>query len=241
MAVSRRVLPGGSDGLRLSAPSPSLGVMTGPLAALDVVVVDVETTGWLADQAAITEIGAVRLNGGVLTGEFSSLIRPHGPIPPEITELTGITDEMVSGAPRASAALRAFLAFARDCVLVAHNAPFDVGFLAAACTASDLRWPSFAVIDTAVLARLLLGPEDVTDCKLSTLAGYFGARTAPCHRALADAKATADVLAGLIVLAASRRAGSQTLRYEAPVVAPQESVRGELVVSGGEQWSPQLS
>lgn len=185
--------------------------MTGPLAALDIVVVDVETTGWLADQAAITEIGAVRLSGGHLTGEFSSLIRPHGPIPPEIIELTGITDEMVSRAPSASPALRAFLSFARGCVLVAHNAPFDVGFLAAACAANDIRWPSFAVIDTAVLARLLLGPEDVTDCKLSTLAGYFGAQTAPCHRALADAKATAEVLAGLVALAAARRAGIHSM------------------------------
>jgi DNA polymerase III subunit epsilon len=185
--------------------------MTGPLAALDVVVVDVETTGWLADQAALTEIGAVRLSGGHVTGEFSSLIRPHGPIPPEITELTGITDDMVSRAPQASPALRAFLAFARGCVLVAHNAPFDVGFLAAACAASDIRWPSFAVIDTAVLARLLLGPQDVADCKLSTLARYFGAQTSPCHRALADAKATADVLTGLVALAASRRAGIGSL------------------------------
>ncbi len=185
--------------------------MTGPLATLDVVVVDVETTGWLADHAAITEIGAVRLSGGQVTGEFSSLIRPYCPIPPEITALTGITDEMVSRAPRAGPALRAFLAFARGCVLVAHNAPFDVGFLAAACTAAGIGWPAAAVIDTAVLSRLLLGPDDVPDCKLATLAGYFGTRAAPCHRALADAKATAEVLAGLLELVAARRAGARRL------------------------------
>jgi DNA polymerase III subunit epsilon len=182
----------------------------GSLAAYDLVVVDVETTGWLPGEAALTEIGAVRLSGGVLTGEFCSLVRPGGPIPPDICELTGITDAMVSRAPSAAAALRAFLAFAEDCVLVAHNAPFDLGFLTAACTASNIHWPPAATIDTAVLARLLLGPDDVPDCRLATLARYFRTGTAPCHRALADAKATADVLAGLLDLAAHGRPASAT-------------------------------
>jgi DNA polymerase-3 subunit epsilon len=182
----------------------------GSLAAYDLVVVDVETTGWLPGEAALTEIGAVRLSGGVLTGEFSSLVRPGGPIPADICELTGITDAMVSRAPSAAAALRAFLAFARDCVLVAHNAPFDLGFLTAACAASNIHWPPTATIDTAVLARLLLGPDDVPDCRLATLARYFRTGTAPCHRALADAKATADVLAGLLDLAAHGRPANAT-------------------------------
>jgi DNA polymerase III subunit epsilon len=181
----------------------------GSLAAYDLVVVDVETTGWLPDEAAITEIGAVRLNGGEITGEFSTLVRPGAPIPADICELTGITDAMVSRAPVTAAALQAFLAFAKGCVLVAHNAPFDLGFLTAACTASGIRWPARATIDTAVLARLLLGPEDVPDCRLATLAAYFGTRTAPCHRALADAKATADVLAGLLEIAAHGRPAAQ--------------------------------
>jgi DNA polymerase III subunit epsilon len=175
----------------------------GPLADLDLVVVDVETTGWLPGEAALTEIGAVRLSAGRVSGEFCSLVRPGGPIPPDITELTGITDEMVSRAPPAARALSGFLAFARNCVLVAHNAPFDVGFLTAACSALGIGWPRPAVIDTAVLARLLLGPHQVPDCRLATLAGYFAARTAPCHRALADARATADVLAGLLDIAAA--------------------------------------
>jgi DNA polymerase-3 subunit epsilon len=182
----------------------------GSLAAYDLVVVDVETTGWLPGEAALTEIGAVRLSGGVLTGEFSSLVRPGGPIPADICELTGITDAMVSRAPSAAAALRAFLAFARDCVLVAHNAPFDLGFLTAACAASNIHWPPTATIDTAVLARLLLGPDDVPDCRLATLARYFRTGTAPCHRALADAKATVDVLAGLLDLAAHGRPANAT-------------------------------
>ena len=181
-----------------------MSVVAGPLAAYDLVVVDVETTGWLPGEAAITEIGAVRLNGGEITGEFASLVRPGGPIPADICELTGITDAMVSRAPSAYAALSAFLSFARGCVLVAHNAPFDVGFLTAACAASGIRWPPTGIIDTAVLARLMLGPQEVPDCRLATLAGYFHTRTAPCHRALADARATADVLAGLLDLAARR-------------------------------------
>ena len=176
--------------------------MIGALAHLSFVVVDVETTGWLHEQAEITEIGAVRVGGGHLTGEFAMLLRTAGAIPADITELTGITDAMVSRASLPEPALRAFLAFASDSVLVAHNAPFDLGFLTTACAAHGIAWPRFAVLDTAVLARLLLSPDDVPDCKLGTLAEYFAAATAPCHRALADAKATADVLAGLLKLAA---------------------------------------
>jgi DNA polymerase III subunit epsilon len=190
-------------------------VVPGPLADYDLVVVDVETTGWLPAEAAITEIGAVRLNGGEVTGEFSSLVRPYSPIPAEICELTGITDAMVSRAPSIRAAMTAFLAFSRGCVLVAHNAPFDLSFLTAACAATGIRWPAAAVIDTAVLARLLLGPEQVPDCRLATLAGYFATSTAPCHRALADAKATAEVLAGLLGVAA---AGQARVSPAGPVV-----------------------
>ena len=183
--------------------------MIGALADLSLVVVDVETTGWLHEQGEITEIGAVRLTGGQVTGEFSSLVRTRGPIPADITTLTGITDDMVSRAPRPCSALRAFLAFAEDCVLVAHNAPFDLAFLTAACADCQIAWPPAAVLDTAVLARLLLGPDDVPDRRLATLAGFFAATTAPCHRALADAKATADVLAGLLGLAAGIRPARQ--------------------------------
>lgn len=179
--------------------------MIAALADLSVVVVDVETNGWLHEQGQITEIGAVRVTGGHVTGEFSSLVRPGGPIPADITALTGITDDMVGRAPEPGRALRAFLAFASDCVLAAHNAPFDLAFLTAACAACDIAWPPAAVLDTAVLARLLLGPDEVPDCRLSTLAAYFAAKTTPCHRALADAKATADVLAGLLRLAAGLR------------------------------------
>jgi DNA polymerase III subunit epsilon len=183
----------------------------GPLAHLPVVVVDVETTGWLRDRAELTEIGAVRLSNGLLAGEFCSLIRPARPIPPDIMTLTGITEAMVSQAPAASTALRAFLAFAGDCVLVAHNARFDLGFLTSASEACGIAWPRFPVLDTASLARLLLGGDQVPDCRLATLAAYFAARTAPCHRALADARATAEVLTGLLALAAGDHPGRPVL------------------------------
>ncbi len=172
------------------------------LPAGDLVVVDVETTGWLADAASITEIGAVRLSPRQPVAEFSALVNPSVPIPPDITALTGISDAMVSGAPPIACVLPAFLSFASGAVMVAHNAPFDVGFLTAACRDCGIDWPPRAVIDTAVLSRMLLGPEEVTDHKLATLSGHFGARTGPCHRALADARATAAVLAGLLGLLA---------------------------------------
>lgn len=179
------------------------------LAGADFVVVDVETTGWLADAAVITEIGAIRLDRGQLDAvrpgdEFSALVHPGVAIPAAITELTGITDEMVAGAPGIGEVLPEFLDFAAGAVLVAHNAAFDIGFLSSACDACGLPWPAFRVIDTAMLSRLALGPGDVPDHKLTTLAGYFRTAAGPCHRALDDARATAGVLAGLLGLLAPR-------------------------------------
>jgi DNA polymerase III epsilon subunit family exonuclease len=169
-----------------------------PLGAIDFVVVDVETTGWTPGKAQITEIGAVRVSGGKLTGQFTSLVNPGGPIPGRVTELTGITDAMVAAAPPLDRVLPAFLAFASGGVLTAHNAPFDIGFLTAACRACGLPWPRLPVADTVDLARRVLGADEVPNCKLATLAEYFGARTTPSHRALADAMATADVLTALL-------------------------------------------
>jgi DNA polymerase-3 subunit epsilon len=169
-----------------------------PLAELEFAVVDLETTGWSPEAAAITEIGAVRVRGGRRQGEFASLVNPGTPIPPSIENLTGITDWMLATAPTVTSVLPGLLNFAEGCVLVAHNAPFDLGFLLAACGDCGLTWPGFTVLDTVTLARQLMDPDEVPDCKLGTLAGFFGARTAPCHRALADARATADVLGWLI-------------------------------------------
>jgi DNA polymerase III epsilon subunit family exonuclease len=168
------------------------------LSRLEFAVVDLETTGWSPEVAAITEIGAVRVRGGLRQGEFASLVNPGMPVPPGIEELTGITDLMLTAAPRLAAVLPGLLDFAQGCVLVAHNAPFDLGFLVAACGDCGLAWPGFIVLDTVMLARRVMDPDEVPDCKLGTLAGFFRARTAPNHRALADARATADVLGWLI-------------------------------------------
>jgi DNA polymerase III epsilon subunit family exonuclease len=167
-------------------------------AELEFAVIDLETTGWSPGAAAITEIAAVRVRDGRRRGEFASLVNPGVPVPPGIEDLTGISDWMLAAAPRLPAVLTGLLDFADGCVLVAHNAPFDIGFLRAACTECGLAWPDFTVMDTVMLARQLMDPDEVPDCKLGTLAGFFRARTAPSHRALADARATADVLGWLI-------------------------------------------
>jgi len=170
----------------------------GAVAELEFAVIDLETTGWSPGVAAITEIAAVRVRGGRRQGEFASLVNPGVPVPPGIEDLTGISDWMLAAAPRLPAVLPGLLDFAGGCVLVAHNAPFDVGFLRAACAECGLAWPIFTVLDTVMLARQLMDPDEVPDCKLGTLAGFYRARTAPSHRALADARATADVLSWLI-------------------------------------------
>jgi DNA polymerase-3 subunit epsilon len=180
-----------------------------PLASLEFAVVDLETTGWSPEVAAITEIGAVRVRGGLRRGEFASLVNPGIPVPPGIEDLTGISDRLLASAPRLGAVLPGLLEFAQGCVFVAHNAPFDLGFLLAGCDGCGLTWPGFTVLDTVMLARRVMDPDQIPDCKLGTLAGFFGARTAPCHRALADARATADVLGWLIRRLAHR--GVRTL------------------------------
>ena len=114
-------------------------------------VFDLETTGGNPAECGITEIGAVRVRGGVVLGELQTFVDPGCAIPPFIQTLTGITDAMVRDAPRIDAALPAFLEFARGAVLVAHNARFDIGFLKAACAAHGLRWPGPQVIDTVHL------------------------------------------------------------------------------------------
>jgi DNA polymerase III subunit epsilon len=168
-----------------------------PLADVTFVVVDLETTGGSPKDSAITEIGAVKVRGGVVLGEFQTLVDPGCEIPPYISVLTGITSTMVAAAPRIGAVLPGFLEFARGAVLVAHNAPFDLGFLKAACAENGIGWPPTASVDTAVLARRLLNRDEVPNCKLATLAPYFRATTSPTHRALDDARATVDVLHGL--------------------------------------------
>jgi DNA polymerase III subunit epsilon len=179
------------------------------LSQIDFVIVDVETTGWSPDEARITEVGAVRMRSGRVLGEFGSLVDPGMPIPAGIEALTGISTQMVAAAPQPSDVLPALLNFAGGRVLTAHNAPFDLAFLTAACGDCGLPWPDFTVLDTVPVARQLLAGGEVPNCKLGTLASFFGATTRPCHRALADARATAMVLDAMIRRLAER--GIRTL------------------------------
>jgi len=160
-------------------------------------VVDLETTGG-AETDMITEVGAVKVRGGEVLGEFQTLVNPKAHIPPLIAVLTGITNQMVANAPGLGHVLPSFLAFAHGTVLVAHNAPFDVGFLRRACEACEYSFPRWPVVDTAALARQILLRDEVPNCRLATLARHFHATITPNHRALTDAQATVEVFHGLL-------------------------------------------
>ena len=168
------------------------------------VVVDLETTGGRARSTdgtppdAITEIGAVKVRSGVVLGEFGTLVDPLRSIPPQIVQLTGITTAMVCDAPTIDAVLPMFLEFARDSVLVAHNAGFDIGFLRAAAHRCQIPWPGPQVLCTVRLARRVLSREEAPSVRLAALARLFAVTTQPTHRALDDARATVDVLHALI-------------------------------------------
>ena len=165
------------------------------------VVFDLETSGAAPSAgAAVPEIGAVKVLGGEIIGEFQSFVDPGHYLSDFITSLTGITDEMLAGAPTIDQVLPTFLDFlgpAHETVLVAHNAPFDMSFMKAAAIVHSYQWPDYPVIDTARVARYVLDRDEVPNCKLSTLAPFFGSPTSPNHRALDDARATVDVLHGI--------------------------------------------
>ena len=165
------------------------------------VVFDLETSGAAPSTgAAVTEIGAVKVLGGEIIGEFQSFVNPGHYLSDFITSLTGITDAMLVGAPSIDQVLPTFLDFIgshNETVLVAHNSPFDMSFMKAAASAHSFEWPDYAVIDTARIARYVLDRDEVPNCKLSTLAPFFGSPTLPSHRALDDARATVDVLHGI--------------------------------------------
>lgn len=178
----------------LAATQLSLSDLGTHLSDCVFVIVDLETTGGAGIDAGITEIGAVKVHGGEVIGEFTTLVNPGSPIPPFIATLTGITDSMVSGSPGVQTAVSMFLDFAGECVFVAHNAPYDIGFLKGACSKFDIVWPNNKVIDTVRIARLALHRDEVRNCKLATLSSFFRTEVQPTHRAFDDARATTDVM-----------------------------------------------
>ena len=173
-----------------------------PLQQVTFVIVDLETTGASPKKgAAITEIGAVKVKSGEYLGHFESFVNPLTPIPEYITQMTGITDLMLATAPVIDEIFPTFLEFAgtdSESILVAHNAQFDLSFLKSAAQELDIKWPSYKTLDTVTIARQVLTKEDVPNYKLATLAQFFGTKTEPNHRALDDAKATTEILHGLI-------------------------------------------
>ena len=177
-------------------------------------VIDLETSGGSPRSGAgITEIGVVKVRGGVVLGTFQSFVDPGHSLPAFITQLTGITDEMLISAPFVDEILPSlfqFLGPPEETVLVAHNSPFDMSFLKAAALAHEVSWPNYLTVDTARLAKAVLDPDEVVNCKLGTLAIFFNAHTSPNHRALDDALATVDVLHGII----ERLAGHKVQTFE---------------------------
>ena len=161
----------------------------------DIVIFDLETTGLSADKDRITEIGAVKLRNMEVVEEFSLFVNPGMPIPPEITELTGITDEMVADAPFEKEAIEEFIAFAGKCVLVAHNARFDTGFVKAVCERQGIDY-RFASVDTVALCRAAL--PHLKNHKLDTVAKEYKLGSFNHHRAIDDAKMLAAIYQKLI-------------------------------------------
>src|SRR2546421_9401993 len=188
-----------------------------PLERATFVVVDLETTGLRPDSSRICEIGAVRVRELELEEEFELLVDPGMPIGPVISALTGLRDADLRGAPHPAIAVRRFLEFAGDAVLVAHNARFDLSFLdreTERLTGARLAGP---VVDTVGLARRLLTGR-TQRAGLASLAEFFGTTARPCHRALPDALATAEVLVQLIGLAQER--GARTVADLVELAAP---------------------
>lgn len=155
---------------------------------------DIETTGLSAARDKITEIGAVKVENGVITDTFSTFANPEMPIPQKITQLTGITDDMVKDAPSQSEAVSAFLEFAGDNVLVAHNAPFDTSFIAKACEDMGREY-NYTSIDTVAISRAIL--KDIKNCKLDTVAKFLRLGDFNHHRATDDAEMLARIFINL--------------------------------------------
>ena len=154
------------------------------------VVFDIETTGFSAAYHKITEIGAVKIEDGVITEEFHQLVDPGVPVPWKITEITGITNGMLTGQPTIEKVLPLFLEFCSDCILVAHNASFDMGFIKFNASEQGLAC-NVEIADTLSLARRLF--PYLENHKLNTVANHLEVEHLDHHRAMGDARATASI------------------------------------------------
>ncbi len=176
-----------------------------PLNALTFTVFDTETTGLLPHKDEIVQIGAVRIvNGRIVQGEvIDQLVDPGRPIPAASTKVHGVSDAMVAGKPGIARAGRQFHAFARDSVIVAHNAPFDMAFLQRHKTRMGVVW-DHPILDTVLLSAVLFGASEVHT--LDALCDRLGV-TIPAplrHTALGDARATAEVLVRMLPMLQAR-------------------------------------
>jgi DNA polymerase-3 subunit epsilon len=183
----------------------------------ELVVFDLETTGLSAKRDRLCEIGAVRVRELAIAETFETLVNPGTVLPAAIARLTGIRDTDLRRAPRPEAAVRRFLAFAGDAPLAAHNARFDVSFLDGEVERLSGRRVAAPVLDTVWLARRLLQRRSER-FSLASLSHFFGTATSPCHRALPDALATAEILVALLGLAQER--GARTLAEVFELAAP---------------------
>jgi DNA polymerase-3 subunit epsilon len=183
----------------------------------ELVVFDLETTGLSASRDRICEIGAARVRSLAVDDTFETLVNPGALLPSHIAALTGIRPAELRRAPRAEIAVRRFLGFAGQSPLVAHNARFDLGFLDREVERLTGLRVAAPVVDTVWLARRLLHTRSER-FSLRELAHFFGTSSRPCHRALPDALATAEILVALLGLAQER--GARTIADVVELAAP---------------------
>lgn len=168
--------------------------------------VDVETTGLSPRAARVCEVAAVSFRGAERVETLAELVNPGMPIPPEVSRIHGITDEMVKASPSFGGVAPRLLAMLEDSVIVAHNAPFDLGFLTAECERVGLRFPKLHVVDTLAIARK--GWKFKSN-RLGGIAAELNISSEGWHRALADVEMTRKIFDHFIT--AFRSAGARTV------------------------------
>jgi DNA polymerase III epsilon subunit-like protein len=211
-AGDSRVVCAGATVSLAGAPDPLLE-------EAEFVVFDLETTGLSAQTSRICEVAAVRVRALELVDSFQSLVDPGIPLPEPVARLTGLRERELRGAPCVSAVLGRLLEFAGEAASVAHNARFDQRFLERQLRRQQGRRLAEPPLCTAALARRLLAVR-ARRFSLAYLAHFFGVATTPCHRALPDAEATAQVLVQLIGLA--QELGARRLSDLRTLAAPRK-------------------